>query len=327
MTINMDQIASPGFSPRMATAALVVGSHTLFTIGDLVLNDRSSPECYWVDDPTGFETPDVLASAQQNVQEDNELPDPAFYGGRTMTLSGWIQAGSYTKILEMGRALLDSIISLEERPMLLSVAPGGLFTQPTVSISCRLVDKPSVSPKPQLDWMSGVLKAPFSFSMRASTDATFQSVEIHTATIVPDSTSLLGRMYPRVYPLTYDVTLDSSGYPVTTGTSNTVVVSNAGNWRSYPIITFYGLLEGAQLVNAANEHKIILSSDIAHGESLTIDTKTGRIIDQAGAPAASKVDTASDWLALMKGPNALSLMVTSFDSTGRVDISWKDTSV
>jgi hypothetical protein len=116
---NID--ATARFAAKSPTKALIIGPHSRMSRNGIVFNDRSVLECYWVEDWQGFEAPDLIVGAQPNAEEDGELPDLGFYGGRTMSLSGWIQAGSYPRLIDMERALLDSLTDLFELPALIYV--------------------------------------------------------------------------------------------------------------------------------------------------------------------------------------------------------------
>lgn len=321
------------FAALGATNALWIATHNIFEYRGLRLNDRSQLETYYVDEVTGFESPDQLTGEQPSVEEDGVLPDVGFYGGRTMTLTGYIYAGTYPQVARMAAALSDALVSLGESPLLITTAPGGLFTMPDMTINCRKADKLMVDTKITQDSRSGLYKQEFTISLRAS-DPTYKGVAEHTATLIPSIINQLGRIYPRTYDLEYTVPIDEHGVPIEGTGANTSVLHNAGNWKSYPVITFIGQMSGVSLTNQATGLSIKLSESLGEGQSVSIDTKTGEILDEEGNESASLVDNSSDWVYLegtrinegLTGDNPMTLSVASFSGSASVLFSWLDTS-
>lgn len=333
----MTMLETPGrFADFAATDVLVVGPHSRFTFNGLVLNDRTLMETYWVESTTGFDSPDVIVSAQQNVEETGELPDPGFYGGRTMTLTGWVQAGSYPQALRMGRLLLDAFVGLSEQQMMIGVAIASYLTQPDVVISCRPSDRPQLTTDIQQDDITGLLKRPFTITLRAS-NPTFRGVVQHHVELVPTVISSLGRGYDRTYDVVYDLLMTEDGDRSVSGGSsdggNNIVVTNAGNWRASLIIKLAGPMTSIILVNQTTG-QIMLVANLDDGEYVLIDTgPNGAVVDQDGNPAGALIDPVSDWMWLggalngTDGTNTISLYVASYGADALMDLSWYDTSV
>lgn len=322
------------FAAKAATDALWIGPHNTFTRNGLVLNDRSALDCYWVEDPTGFDSPDRRAGETENVQEDGSLPDLGYFNSRTMTLTGYIQAGTYTKLVQMSRALLNCMLGHVERPLLIS-SYVDLLTMPDVTINCRPTEKPTIATAITRDDQSGVFKRNFTLSLRAS-DPVFLWVGEQSRTLTPTSVAALGRSYDRTYDLAYDVYMDASGSPTSAGSSLTV--RNAGNYKATPAITFTGYMLNPTLINNTNGYRIKLNGAIAAGEFISIDVKSGKIVDGLGNSRASQWDPVSDWMVLegvvdwvtgepLSGYNELVLLLADFDSSAQVALTWHHTSV
>ena len=315
------------FEPFAPTSALLIGPHNRFLRQGLVLNDRSSLDCYWINELTGFDSADISISEQPNVQEDGATPDPGFHGGRTMTMTGYIQAGSYPKMLAMGRALLDSVLDLVESPMTI-YAVGDVIIMPTVTINCRLADKVAIDTKIQQDDITGVFKRNFTMALRA-TSPVFKSIETKTVSIAPESVADLGRFYPRTYDLTYPTLMDSRGN--TAANLNMLSVINEGNWDAQPIIRFTGPMSGIELINFTGTQSMRLIGAIAAGDYIEINTETGTIRDSLGQNQSAMWDTTSDWIVLkgtrpgLDGNNTLQLNVDSFDTGAMLTVTFSDT--
>lgn len=161
----MDWTPAPGaYSAPGVLTDFMVGPHSLFVRNGLVLNDRTMLEGFWVEDMTGFDSADIRVSASENSQEEGEIAEPGLPGGRTMTLTGYVYAGSYLQVERLGRQLLDSFIGLAERPLVITTIaaqigiPVGVFNIPEVSIYCRPADKLMLSAKIEQSDTTGVFK-------------------------------------------------------------------------------------------------------------------------------------------------------------------------
>lgn len=325
----------PGINAAFAgTDVFVVGPHSRFTYNGLTLNDRSLIETYWVESSTGFDSPDVIVSAQQNVEETGELPDPGFYGGRTMTLTGWVQAGSYPQVLRMSRLLLDAFVGLVERTMTIGVAEASYFVQPDMVIDCRPSDRPQLTMDVQQEDLTGLLKRPFTISLRAS-DPTFRGVTEHHVALVPTVVSSLGRSYDRTYDYAYDLFMTGDGDPNLTasGNANLISLTNTGNWRASLRLRFNGPMSLIKLVNETTD-QVMIVNEIGVGEFVEVDTGPGGgVVDQDGNPAGALIDPVSDWTWLVgrlngsDGVNDLSLYVDSYGAGASLDFYWHDTSI
>lgn len=340
-TIDWTQPAGE-FSAKAPVTALLIGPHNMFVRNGLTLNDRKKIETFWVEDLTGFESPDIRVSSQENVQQDGGIPDPGFYGERTMTLTGWVQAGSYTRVLEMSRELLDSLIGLVETPMLITTWGGmlgdpslGMFNMPEVTINCRPADKPMLSVKIEQNDQTGIFKRSFTIALRASSPY-FLSTDLVTEELVPTIQAQRGRIYDRTYDLAYDTTLGLDGYPTTPGGTNELVIQNIGNYPATPVITFDGFISSAVLRNLTTDQVMYLTDYVANGDEVTVDTLSGLITDQDGENATALFDTRSDWIRVRgtrdpatgeahSGENVFVLEGNSFGTSAKVQITWRHT--
>jgi hypothetical protein len=319
------------FAAKSPVSDFLVGPHSRASRNGILFNDRSSIECYWVEDFIGFDSADLLLGATPNTEEDGELPDPGFHGGRTMTMTGWIQAGSYPQVIRMGRDLLDSLIDLVELPMTISHAPtSSYFTHPDMNIMCRPGDKPLLDMKLQPADRNGIFKRNFTIALRAS-DPKFLSNVLQTAHLIPLAPAIFGRTYPRSYNIAYTTPLDPSYNPAYH--PDIVTIHTDGNYESAPIIRFNGGMSGVVFTNQTNGHVIRLNGIISAGDYIEIDVKKGTVVDKQGNDKTSMFDTTSDWLLLQgkrnnySGDNVLTIQAQWFDSTGTVDVWWRDTSI
>lgn len=314
------------------TDALLIGPHSVFEYGGLVLNDRTQAECYWVDETIGFDSADLKITSYDDVQEDGEIPDFGAWGSRTMILNGYVKASSYTRLLEMGYALLNAVKKLSEEPLVIRAldSTSGYLVQDSVFIPCRMGDKPTVDMKLQAEDPYGPKRRRFSVTLKATKPA-FLAQDESEVEIVPEITSFLGRVYDRTYDLEYATPIDSEGNP-SSGT-NTVFALNKGNYKANTIVTFYGPMSPATLANNTNGQQVKLKHALLEGQSISFDVATGLVVDENGDARASFIDSRSDYLVLEGDGdgvnNELQLSLEDFDTDlgAKVVIAWRSTTV
>jgi hypothetical protein len=321
---------APGiYSPLTDLFDLIFGPHNQFVRNGITFNDRSLLECYWVDDPTGFETPARNVTSTQNVQQHGSLPETSFYGERTMTLTGSVRAGNYPQLMRMAKRLQTSCVSLDEKPMLITTKKDGAFKQPDVTINCKVADL-SIATAIDNNDITGVLKRAFTVSLRAS-NPIFQEIEEQSVTLIPTTVTDRGRTYDRYYDRQYNIPMDQDQNPVASS-GNQIIVVNHGNWIAQPRLVFTGPLGYTTFTNEENGQAIYVRP-LGSGQSISIDMYNGDIVDQDGYNAASMVETVSDWMWFNgiydehDGSSTLSLFVNTFDTGAKVDITWRATSI
>lgn len=317
------------FTPIAATPAFLVGPHSVIIHNGITFNDRSADECYWVDQFTGFESPEQRLSSEEATEEDGELAGPGFHGSRVMTMTGYIRAGSYTQFLNMGRALLDAYVDFDETPMVIRPATGStIFIHQQMQIDCRKADKPQLDLALRESDLRGPIKRPFTIALKAHNPA-YESSTLHYDDLVPASISALGRVYNRTYDLEYTTFIDPFGNPALGG--NSLVVHNDGNYDAKPMIRLTGAMSGIGLLNETNGHLLKLKYPVLAGDYIDVDVKAGTVRNQLGDNAMNYWDTGSDWLELRgtaggaSGDNTLQLFVESFSGSPKMEIWWRDT--
>lgn len=98
-----------------------LGMHVPWIIdGSLVINDRLRPDRYVITGITGLSGPDIRDSRMVKPADHGEVAYDAYWGGRTITVSGTIEAGSMPQMQRMIRDLGGALTSLEERPFKLN---------------------------------------------------------------------------------------------------------------------------------------------------------------------------------------------------------------
>lgn len=306
--------------------AIGIGLECRFLYNGLWINNLSAMERFELTEIAGFEDADIRASAQQNPTDDGETPLPAFYGGRSMTMTGKVVCGSIPRLRDMRDALVAAFGSLVEQQMTIR-KPWN--TGLDLWINCRKQDKLSL-PDKQPD---GSYKRDFQILLRAG-NPVFRGAVQHSQTMHPSIINVFGRVYDRTYDLVYATPLDPSFSPVTVGGgANQMVLTNAGNYWSKPVIRFTGALGPLTFTNLTTGVAVTLTQSVAAGDYVEWDIPGRTFKDSLANDRWDMLDFSSDRPLLggsgqvTGGLNTYGLSVSSFDSNGAVTVSWYDTSL
>lgn len=119
--------------------------------------------------------------------------------------------------------------------------------------------------------------------------------------------------------ITYPVT-----YPVTYGavTGGSIVVSNNGNGRAYPVIEFAGPLTNPYIRNATTDRTFQLTMTIATGETVTIDMLDKTVL-KGTSSQFDKITGGSDWWWLEPGNNTIEFDSTSGGDSGTATVKYR----
>lgn len=102
---------------RGSGTAVPTGVESLIEFNGLIMNDIYLVETYLVKVIDGLDDADVRANAEANPDDDGEEPDNPLYGGRTIILTGTIEAYSLEKLRDMQYALRTAFAPLYEMPL------------------------------------------------------------------------------------------------------------------------------------------------------------------------------------------------------------------
>lgn len=98
--------------------AVPTGIESLYEYNGLIMNVINAVETYLILKVDGLDDADVRDSRENNPADDGEEPGDAYYGGRTIILTGQIQAGSLEKLRDMQYALKAAFAPLIEMPLI-----------------------------------------------------------------------------------------------------------------------------------------------------------------------------------------------------------------
>lgn len=104
------------FLPGSETA-LRTGLECVFQYNGLRMNDRMQIDTYVITRITGLDDADIRADSELVAGDHGEFPLDSYYGGRTITFTGYIRAGNVSKLRDLQEALQRAFVDLSEKPL------------------------------------------------------------------------------------------------------------------------------------------------------------------------------------------------------------------
>lgn len=112
-----------GGDPVLAAAgsglAVPGGVENLIEYGGILFNNTNTVDKIRITEIGGLDDADVRDAREVNPAYHGETPFDAWYGGRTITLTGRIEAYTLEKLRDMQMALRQAFSELEEKPLIL----------------------------------------------------------------------------------------------------------------------------------------------------------------------------------------------------------------
>lgn len=98
-------------------APLTFGIQAMIEFNGLIINDRYQSDLVRVTGITGLDSSEIRDSREPRPAQHNENVYDAYYGGRTITMSGYIECGSIQVYQSLKRDLLAAYAELVESPL------------------------------------------------------------------------------------------------------------------------------------------------------------------------------------------------------------------
>lgn len=277
----------PPFLPG-TTVAPPVGLESTMTYNGLVLNDRTVADRYRITSISGFDDADIRDQREPLSGQHGEVAYPAYYGGRTIGLRGFIEAGNVAKLRDMQMALRTAFAYLSDLSLYV-YSPGS-----TANVMFQYVRKSGplqmAETQPDLRY-----RREFQLALRSSDPWMVAQTATTTTCAAGSSTSItsIGNF---------------TSQPVITITGTSSLRNPVVNIGGYSLGFTYDVPNGT-----------------GAGAQIIIDVRARTIKTNTGEWLYSKVNTATDWPwpIIMPGVNAVS--VTKLSGTGSVDIVWRNT--
>ena len=310
-----------GYPDRIALgsgASRPFGVEGVFEYDGLTLNNRRWIDTYLITSIDGLSDADIRDTREVNPGRHGETAFAAYYGGRTIVLTGRIRAHTILKLRDMQQALRQTFAEIgEEKPLIIST---GNALQ-AVQIHCKK-SQPIAMSEVQSDFTH---RRDFQLTLRASNPRFVSYVEQR-------------------------VTWTASG-AMTPGAAVAIfTLTNAGNFPAEPIFRIDGPVSAATtggpaaILRARVDEAGVLTTKtltinakagttlaVASGNYLEIDTAKRTMVERVVATGAlvanafAQLDVTSDWLELAPGANAIELTVNGSASTPTVVARYRHT--
>ena len=128
-----------GYTAGTGTAQ-PIGLESVLEYNTLRINDRSVYDTIRLTSIDGLGDADVRDSRVAYPGEHGEIASEALYGGRTITLTGRLEAGNISKLRDLAQALRSAFVDLQELPLTF-IAPNPANN---IQIYCRKVGPISI---------------------------------------------------------------------------------------------------------------------------------------------------------------------------------------
>lgn len=159
---TMTELALPGSMKSQPP-----GLEAIMEYNQLYFHDRLVVDKFRVLSLDGLQGADIRDNREANPSDHGETPFDNYLGGRTILITGRVEAHNIGKLRDMQQGLRTAFYSMQERPLIFHVGD----PQRDVQIYCRMIDKISMREEQTNDRPH----REFQITMRAS-DPRFRSV-------------------------------------------------------------------------------------------------------------------------------------------------------
>jgi hypothetical protein len=271
----------PALSLPGTGLSVPVGVEAIIEYNGLFFNDLSTVDRYRIIEIDGLSDADIRDSRDVNAGDHGETAFESLYGGRTVTLSGRIEAYTLEKMRDMQQALHTAFNDLKDHSLVFRT---GNFNRDH-QIVCRK-SAPTAMRESQTDFR---FFRDFLVTLRAAD---------------PRITS---------FRQVYDSQTFASG--------NRLSLYNEGSFKARPRIRVYGAATDVMILNYSNGQMMTINGTISAGAYYEIDTSARTMRDNLGVNRFSQLDFTSDWLELEPGENQVDISAASPSGTATVQIT------
>lgn len=301
----------PGYFDGDSRNCIWTGTEQLST--SRMYYTTKNSEVYRITGLDGISGADIRDDRDANPGAHGETAFNAFYGGRTITIEGKIEAQNIKRLREMTVALQGAFNGLVELPLIMHMED----QEDDVYINCRIT-APIAIKEEQSDSKS---QRAFMITLRAS-DPRFYSSTQNLYETDPNSTSYLARSYNRTYDLRYTYYIDANNNIVSTPGAQ--LLNNQGNFQSLPKFRIYGPCLNPVISNLTTGISMVTSISLSSSdEYIEIDTANKSIVDQSGANRFSVLSASSEWIYLAPGANDIRFVVASYSVGCKLQVYYR----
>jgi hypothetical protein len=304
--LELPSIAQYGSSTEAlpgSGTAVPIGIEAPMEYNGFVFNLRHLIDKIRVTKLDGLGDADIRDVREENPSSDGETPLDAYYGGRTIAITGRIEAYGLEKLRDMQQQLRQAFATVQtEYPLIFHGAgydPVSGIKAPSLArtslINCRK-NQPITMTEEQNDFR---FFRDFLITLRAS-NPRFLAYLPHITQFTATGASIT------------DVSVFSS--------------PNAGNYGAQPQMKFIGPITNPTLTNTRSGEFIKLVGTIPGGSTYIMDTAAKTFLDQSGTNRFSMLSVDSSLFQIYPGQNDIHLTATGMTSgTSQVIFTYSDT--
>lgn len=167
----------PSFALEGTGTSQPPGLEAVLEYNGMIFHDRKVVDKYRVLSIDGLSDADIRDVREVNPAAHGETAFDAYYGGRTLLLTGRIEAYTLPKLRDMQQALRTALVDLQEKPLYFRLGS----IDKDVMIRCRKIDKLSMREE---QTKYNIYQRDFQISLRAS-DPRFVSVQARSYDFSP----------------------------------------------------------------------------------------------------------------------------------------------
>lgn len=262
--------------------AVPTGIESIFHYGGLTFNDKNNLDYYRINRIDGLSDPDVRDQRELNPSRHGETALTSLYGGRTVVLTGRIEASNLQKMRDMVMALKIAFADLVESP--LAVITGQGYARDH-QINCRKIQALQITEE-QINFR---FSRDFMVTLRASD--------------------------PRIFSRERKTTTTTFAGASADGTQ-VMTVTNTGTFQTPPLIVMRGPMTSPEIGITSWEGgaPIRFNSTLAEGQERWIDIAKRTIQDEFGDARFADFVLGSSWPELPSGVNPITFKATGLTS-------------
>lgn len=273
-------------------------------VSNLQIHSNQGDTDIWLQIPVdGLEAPEYRTNIYERPGEDGGIVSSMFYATRPVTLRGMIK-GASPAIYEANRQKFAAATAIQRDSSGYPVAKRIQFT--TLAGNVYFFDAYFERP---IYAQENVNNTHFLLNMKVPNPQIFGATVVDSGAVARASGG--GFILPVILPI------------VSTGqTGGSVLMVNAGNANSYPILKLTGPLTNPFIQNTAVNKTMQLNYTIPAGSVVTIDMLNKTIMLNGTSSILSVKTSDSEWWGIVPGNNNINFATNTSADTGNLDITF-----
>lgn len=275
-----------------------------FYIDDLCVHNLDVTISYWLKTPIqGLDAPQHRLSVYNKAGEDGAVVSSSFYGGRVVTLEGYIK-GDTAEAYEDNRLAFSRALSLSRSAIGVPTLKRFRFT----TLAGRQYYFYGVPRKPVFD-NSRINYCDFMVTIECPDPQLLSATSTTSGNITLAAST--GLTFPVTFPMVFGGAV--GGFYET---------YNHGTILSWPVLELRGILTNPYILNSTTNQLMQLDHTILSGDVVTIDMKAKTIMLNGTSNILHTKNSESQWWAIEPGLNIIAFSSGSGGDTGNLTVRY-----